>query len=89
MISRVVDSKGRLNLGQRFANATVLLDEAEDGTITLKRALTIPVDEVWLFENQAALNSVLTGIHEAREGKFSQSPPDLDAAASWVEDLQD
>lgn len=90
MTVKVADSKGRLALGGRYANATMIVEESEDGAvITLKRAVTIPVNETWLFRNPKALDLVLRGLEEARAGKLSATPPDLDADEAWVDDLED
>jgi hypothetical protein len=90
MTVKVADSKGRIALGSRYANATMIIEEREDGAvITLKRAVTIPVNEEWLFRNPKALDLVLRGLEEARAGKVSATPPDLDADEAWVNDLED
>lgn len=43
----------------------------ETGEFDLK---TIPIREQWLFKNEKALNSVLLGLRQAREGKFVEKP---------------
>jgi hypothetical protein len=83
-----VDSKGRLTLGEGFANETVLVETHADGEVTVRRARVIPARECWLYENKAALNSVRRGWKQASEQRFVASP-DLATATELVGQLQD
>src|SRR5438552_4112609 len=42
------------------------------GQILLSPETTIPLDEVWLFRNPKAFESVLKGLAQAKEGKLSK-----------------
>jgi hypothetical protein len=86
--TKQVDSKGRLTLGEDFANQTVLVEMHADGEVTVRRARVIPARESWLYENKAALNSVRRGLKQATEQRFAASP-DLAAAAELTGQLQD
>ena len=88
MVTKVVDSKGRVALGAEFAGKTVII-ERERGQIIIKPAVVLPENEAWLFKNAQAKQAVLSGIEEARQGKFSKSPPNLDANAEFVAKLRD
>ncbi|MBN1367561.1 MAG: hypothetical protein JW967_06525 [Dehalococcoidales bacterium] len=44
----------------------------EIGQIILDPHISIPASELWLFNNQSALKSVITGLKEAAEGKISK-----------------
>ncbi len=72
--ARNVDSKGRLTLGERFANRTVIVEERESGELVIKPARVIPEREAWLYENPRALAAVRTGLDQARAGKVSKGP---------------
>ncbi len=75
---RTADDKGRLNLGQKFANKTFLVKPGADSTefiLTIGRV--IPERELWLYQNPKAMESVQTGLQQAQAGQFSQSPPDI------------
>jgi hypothetical protein len=87
-LTRHVDSKGRLTLGEEFADATVLIEPHGAGEVIIKRAAVIPAREAWLYENQAALASVRRGLKQAAELRFVPGP-DLKAAAELAEQLQD
>ena len=79
MVSKQVDKQGRLVLGPRFANRMVLVDDSDESRIVITPAKVVPEREAWLYNNPAALESVLRGIQQARDGKFSITPPDIDA----------
>ena len=88
VLTKRVDSKGRLTLGEDFANETVLVETHADGEVTVRRARVIPARECWLYENKAALNSVRRGLKQASEKRFAASP-DLATAAELAGQLQD
>jgi hypothetical protein len=74
MTTRVVDSKGRISLGARFANKTVIVEEIDETEIRIVEAVTVPVRELWLQRNQKAMQAVQAGLAQARAGKFSKKP---------------
>jgi hypothetical protein len=84
-----VDSKGRLTLGDSFANRTVLVEDHGEGEVLIKLARVIPEREAWLYDNKDALASVRRGLKQATDRKFAKSGPDLKAAAALGEQLQD
>ncbi len=87
-VTKHVDSKGRLTLGESFANAIVLVEAREDGEVIIKRARVIPAGEAWLYDNKTALASVRRGLKQAAEGDFV-AEPDFKSAAESIEQLQD
>lgn len=52
-----------------------------------KPAATIPEREAWLYQNPEAKESLLRGLRQAKERRFSKSPPDLDADRALVNEL--
>ena len=84
-----VDSKGRLTLGESFANCTVLVEDRGKGELLIKLARVIPEREAWLYENKEAVASVRRGLNQAASGKFAKKGPDLVAAAALSELLQE
>ncbi|MCI0641094.1 MAG: hypothetical protein L0Y72_13850 [Gemmataceae bacterium] len=69
-LTRKVDGKGRLALGQRFANQIVIVKEV-NGTLEITPAVAIPAKEAWLYENDQALALVRAGIQQAKARQFS------------------
>jgi len=88
MISKQVDSKGRIVLDKAYAGSTMLVDRQEDGTIVLRPAVTVPANEAWLWKNKKALAMVQEGLAEARQGRRAGAP-DLGAAAKLAAKLKD
>ena len=89
MTTKTTDSKGRLTLGERFANRTVIVEEIDDTAVRITLARVVPEREMWLHENRAASAAVSRGIAEARAGKLSSVGPDLAADAALADRLQD
>ncbi len=87
-MSKNVDSKGRLGLGKRFANRTVIIREVNETEIVVTLARVVPEREMWLLENQEAKDLVSTGLNQAAEGRFSDSPPDLEEDAEFADTLE-
>jgi len=88
-VTKTVDSKGRLVLGKRFANRTVLIREIDDTEIVITMAQVIPAREAWLFDNHEAKEQVSRGLDQARRRVFSDTPPDLDEDSSLADQLKD
>ena len=82
-----VDAKGRLTLGEAFANRTVIVEEHGEGEVLVRLARVIPQREAWLYENDVALAAVRRGLQQARGRKFAKKP-DLEAAAELADQLQ-
>ena len=87
-VTKNVDSKGRLTLGESFANAPVIVEWRGEGEVLVKLARVIPEREAWLYDNKAALAAVRRGLNQAAEGQFVPGA-DLKAAAELAEQLQD
>ena len=87
MTTKLVDVKGRLMLGSRLAGRMVIVDVSDPEHIVITPAVAIPEKEAWLYKNQVALERVRAGLEQARQGKFSKSPPDLDADAALADDI--
>jgi hypothetical protein len=68
-----IDNKGRVNLGPRFANRTVIVEEIDETSLRIKM-VHIPEREQWLYDNDKALASVHRGLNQARAGKRSKGP---------------
>lgn len=60
---KTADSKGRISLGQRFANKPVIIEDISDTEVKISMARVIPEREMWLYENP-----------EARKNKNSDLP---------------
>ncbi len=82
-----IDSKGRLTLGEAFANRTVIVEHRGDD-IVLHLARVIPESEAWLYDNPIALGAVRRGLNQARLRKLSDGP-DLGKAAKLAGKLED
>ncbi len=64
------DSKGRISLGKYAKGvSSFVLEMGRDHQIVLKPQVEILAREKWLFENSAALRSVIAGIEQAKQGK--------------------
>ena len=87
MTTKVIDKKGRLALGNRFAGRMVIIDDTDPDRIVITPAVAIPAKEAWLYQNQEALDLLRTGLKQARARKFSTSPPNL--GAKWIAELED
>jgi hypothetical protein len=86
--TKQVDSKGRLTLGEAFANETVLVEPHGEGEVIVRLARVIPAREAWLYDNKAALASVRRGLQQATEHHLVAGP-DLAAAAELAGQLRD
>lgn len=78
------DSKNRVALGRLPVKADhfeILVNDT--GQILLIPHISIPADELWLFQNKKALASLMQGWQEAREGKLLDSPEDF---SKYVQD---
>jgi hypothetical protein len=76
VVTKTVDSKGRLALGSEFAGKTVILKKTKFG-IRIVPAVVVPEHEVWLTKNQAASESIERGLAQARAGEFAPNPPQI------------
>lgn len=88
MVTKLADSKGRVTLGSRFANRTVLVEEVDETEVRVALARVIPEREAWLWKNKKALKMVLDGIEGARRKEFVPGP-DMKAAARLAARIKD
>ena len=86
--TKQTDSKGRITLGEAFANRTMIVTKDGDD-IVLRLARVIPQREAWLYESERALSAVRRGVGDARTRKYAKNPPDLNAASKLANQLQD
>ena len=84
MVTKAVDSRGRLTLGPAFANKLVIIRPLEGGAIQIIPAEAVPAREAWLSKDPKALLAVMQGLEEARSGRLVESP-DLDADGDWAD----
>lgn len=64
------DAKGRINLGKLAQGVSSFrARRLEDGNILLEPFTEIPAREKWLFENEAALGAVKSGLEQAASGQ--------------------
>ncbi len=84
METKVVDSRGRLALGAKFAGKIVIVQEGAE-QIVVSLAVVIPESEAWLWKNEAALRSLEIGIEQARHQQFVTDPRVIDPAWAEVE----
>lgn len=88
VLTKKADSKGRITLGESFANRIVLMETRGD-EVVLRLARVIPEGEAWLYENEKALASVRRGLKQAEAREFAKKGPDLADAAKLAAQLQD
>ncbi|MGD2109579.1 MAG: hypothetical protein PVI86_09325 [Phycisphaerae bacterium] len=87
--TKTTDDKGRLVLGRRFANRTVIVEETDPTELRIILARVVPEREAWLFENETAVDRVMEGLRQAAGGEFSATPPNLDADAALADSLEE
>lgn len=87
--TKTTDAKGRVALGKHFANKTVIIREVDATEVVVTMARVIPEREAWLREDEVAAGRVADGLAQAEARRFSDTPPDLDADAALVEELED
>lgn len=88
MTTKTADSKGRITLGERFANRTVIVEDVDDTEVRVTLARVVPERELWLHDNRKAKGLVMRGIEEAAAGRFAKGP-DLAAAAKLADAIGD
>ncbi|MEX2138319.1 MAG: hypothetical protein WD894_03610 [Pirellulales bacterium] len=79
MTTKLADSKGRIVLGSKFANKTVIIEEIDELEVRIIAAAVIPERELWLHKNEQAMATVQQGLAQARSRRFSKKPPNLKA----------
>jgi predicted transcriptional regulator len=76
-ITKSADSKGRVTLGDKFANRTVLVRTLSETEVVVELATVVPDRELWLHKNKRAMAAVERGLQDAAAGRFAESPPKL------------
>ena len=89
MTTKTADSKGRVSLGSRFANQTVIVEEVDSTEVRVTLAQVVPEREVWLHKNPKAKAAVLRGLEQAKSRTTAKSPPNSKADTSLAEQLDD
>lgn len=89
MATKTADSKGRVALGKAFAGSTVIVTKVSPNEVRIVKARVIPEDEAWLWENREALDSVRTGLQQAKVQELVEAGPDIDGDAFLVSELED
>jgi hypothetical protein len=84
METKVVDSRGRLALGAKFAGKTVIVQESAT-QIVISPAVVIPEYAAWLWKSEEARQSLEVGIEQARQRQFVSDPPVIDPTWADVE----
>lgn len=74
VVTKVADSKGRITLGEKFANGMVIVEEIDDTAVRLTLARAVPECEVWLYDNPKALASVRQGLTHGGKRQFTKAP---------------
>ncbi|MFH1352840.1 MAG: hypothetical protein ABIH68_04605 [bacterium] len=77
---KTVDPKFRLNLGRKAIELLSGITKADgfqvfvgsDGDILLRPTVNIPSRELWLYKNPEALNMVIKGLKNAKEGEVTK-----------------
>lgn len=88
MQTRTADSKGRITLGDRFANRMVIVEEVDDTEVRVTLARVIPEREAWLHENATAQQAIARGLDQAKLRRFVKAP-DLARDAKLAEQIRD
>ncbi len=88
-VTKVVDGRGRLNLGTRFAGRHVIVREDGPTRVVIELAVVVPQREAWLWKNAEALDSVTKGIEQAAKRQLAKNPPDLEADQAFADQLED
>lgn len=88
-VPRVLDSKGRLTLGKELAHQQVLVEQIDRTEYRVKLAMSIPLREAWLYQNEEAKAAVFRGLADAAAARFSDSPPDLEEDEKLMAELED
>lgn len=86
--AKMVDSRGRLTLGPRYAGREVIVREQSDNSLVVEMARTIPEREAWLYDNPEALASVRRGLDQVVRGDYVPGP-DMIATLALAEQCTD
>jgi len=69
-----LDSKKRITLGKLVADEVSSYDAEikENGVIILYPKVEIPAEELWIFKNRPAMDSLKKGMEESASGNLSE-----------------
>jgi hypothetical protein len=85
--TRTTDAKGRVTLPKEFADCLVDIEQVDEFEVRIRKVVTIPEREAWLWKNSKALGAVVIGLEEAKGHEFVDGPDiAADAANFGVED---
>lgn len=76
---RTTDAKGRVTLGEGFANRAVIVEQTDPTEVRITLARVIPEREAWLYANPKARRAVAVGISQAKVRRFAKKAPNLAA----------
>lgn len=82
-----VDSKGRITLGQEFANSMVIV-ERDDDKVTIRRGQVVPAREAWVHRVRGTSQALARALADARAGRAVKGP-NLKAAARAAARIKD
>jgi hypothetical protein len=74
---KLVGSNGQISLGKQYAGRHVLVEEHEPGVWSVRTAVVIPDNELWLHEPKAAAD-----LQAAMAWSISHDPGDTDLHAT-------
>ena len=84
---RRVDAKGRITLGQEFAEQQWIVERVEGGFRLIPAAI-VPAPEAWLYKDPDAIRAVVEGLEQAKAGELV-SGPDLESDAALADTIED
>ena len=89
LITKTLDSKGRVTLGAQYAGQTVTIDDSDPRRIVIQPVVMIPAAEAWIYKNETALGRLREGLEQAQSGEFSDERPHIEGDMEWLEDVED
>lgn len=84
---RKVDAKGRVLIPE-LADARVHIEAINEHEFIVRRVVSIPAREQWLWNNPGALASVQRGLTQAKAGEFVPDPR-KGKDYSWLEEVDE
>ncbi len=72
--TRTTDSKSRVTLPKEFANSLVDVVVVDEFEVRIRKVVSIPEREAWLWKNSNALGAVMIGLQQARAGELVEGP---------------
>jgi hypothetical protein len=77
---RTVSPGGQISLGKKYAGRQVIIDEVAEGVWTVKTAITIPENELWLHQEpfKSRLDAAIRRAEERMAKGIDPEETDLD-----------